>query len=207
VAVAQTQDDFALIKKMAEATKNAPASRLNSTVTDRDSGAVLETMTMERVAPAEIHVATTRHGQAASEMISDGKRNLRRRSPSEPWKSIPLNISEMFQTALNFSDDDVREKHIHLKPVGDDQVDGIAAKVFEMTSDENNSKVWLAADNSRLLKVERDYEGEGPIDPPKFNGGLKSLQAQLKAATTQHRLHSLTLYIYDPSIKITMPPK
>lgn len=205
-AVAQTPDDFALIKKMKDATKNAPASRLSSTITDRDSDAALETMTMERVAPDQIHVVTTKHGQPASEMITDGKRNLRRRSPNEPWKPTPINIGAMFQASLNYDEDDIREQHVHLKPAGDDNVGGIPAKVYELTSDDNNSKVWLAADNSRLLKAERDYDGSGPMDAPKFDGDLKSLKAQLKAATAQHHLHSLTLYTYDPSIKITMPP-
>lgn len=203
----QTADDFALLQKMSEATKNAPASRLNSTISDRDSGAVLETVTMERVAPDQIHIVTTHHGEPTSEMISDGKHSLRRDGPNEPWKALPFNFGQAFHSALNFDKDQIREQHVHLKPLGDDQVDGTAAKIYEMTSDDGSSKVWIAADNSRLLKLEHDYEGSAPMDTPKFDGDLKSLQAQLKAANAQHHLHSLTLYTYDPSIKITMPPQ
>jgi hypothetical protein len=75
-----------------------------------------------------------------------------------------------------------------------------------MTSDDKHSKVCLAADNFRMLKVERGYDDEGPIDTSRSGADLQSLQAQLKAATTLHHLHSLTVYTYDPSIKITMPP-
>ncbi|HEX3816774.1 MAG TPA: hypothetical protein VHW03_00635 [Chthoniobacterales bacterium] len=206
-ALGQTADDFALLKKMGEATKDAPTSRLNSTITDRDSGAVLETVTMERVAPDQVHLITTHHGEPATEMISDGKRSLTRKSPNEPWKPLPFNFGQTFHSALNFDQEEIREQHVHLKPLGDDQVDGTAAKIYEMTSDDGTSKIWIAADNSRLLKLEHDYEGTAPIKTPKFDGNLKSLQAQLKAATAQHHLHSLTLYTYDPSIKITMPPQ
>ena len=34
---------------------------------------------------------------------------------------------------------------------------------------------------------------------------FKAMQAQLKAATAQHHLHSVSNFVYDPSIKITMP--
>jgi hypothetical protein len=208
-AAAQTAaDDLALFKKMIDAARTAPASRLTSIITDRDSGAVLETIVMERVPPDGLHFLSTRNGQLHSEMISDGKRTLQRKSPNEPWKALPVNLGKMMNKAPGqFSDEDIRKKHTHMKLIGDDQVNGAAARAYELTEDETGpSKVWLAADTSQILKMERDYEGAGPIAEPKFNGDLKSLQAQLKAATAQHHLHSVSTIVYDPSIKITMPP-
>jgi hypothetical protein len=106
----------------------------------------------------------------------------------------------------NFDEEHLKEEHAHLKPVGDEPVDGVAARVYEVSTDNGLSKVWIAADTSRILKVERDYEGGIPTSHPKMSGmDLKALQAQLKAATAQHHLHAVTNYVYDPSIKITMP--
>jgi hypothetical protein len=50
-------------------------------------------------------------------------------------------------------------------------------------------------------KIRGRESNSAPLDEPKFDSGLKSLQAQLKAATTQHHLHSVDTYVYDPSIK------
>ena len=58
-ASAQTPDDFALMKKVTAAAAAAPASSVTSTVTDRDSGAVVETAVIERVPPDAVHVVTT----------------------------------------------------------------------------------------------------------------------------------------------------
>ena len=209
-AAAQTPDDFALMKKVTAAATAAPASRVTSTVTDRDSGAIVETVVIERVPPDTVHVVTTHNGQPGSEMISDGKRSLRRAGPNDPWKPLPMNLSEMMNASRKeLSDDQMREQHGHLTPAGEDRVDGVAAKVYELTTDNGRSKIWIAADTSRLLKTERDYEGTAPTSGVKTgaNGAvdLKALHAQLKAATAQHHLHSVTAFVYDPSIKITMP--
>ena len=205
-ATAQTQDDFAILKKVQEAIKTAPASRLTSTITDRDSGAVVESMVIERVAPDLVHFVSNRNGQHGTEMISDGKRTLEREAPNGPWKTLPVNLSAMMKQSQGaIGEEQFREQHGHLKLIGDDNVGGVAAKVYELSEDSGPSKIWLAADSSRMLKVERDYEGAGPMARPKFNGDLKSLQAQLKAATAQHHLHSVVFFDYDPSIKITMP--
>ena len=137
-------------------------------------------------------------------MISDGQRSLRRAGPNDPWKPLPMNLSGMMNPSQkNFDEAQLKEEHAHLKPVGDDQINGVAAKVYEMSSDNGPSKVWIAADTSRILKVVRDYEGEVLTAHPKIRG--MDLEAQLKAATAQHHLHSVTDYVYDPSIKITMP--
>jgi hypothetical protein len=119
-----------------------------------------------------------------------------------------MNLSGMLKGMHNggVGEEQMREQHEHLKLIGDDQVGGVAAKVYQLTADTGPSKIWLAAGDSRLLKLERDYDGTGPIAPPKFDGDMKSLQAQLKAATAQHHLHSVITCEYDPSIKITMPP-
>jgi hypothetical protein len=209
-AAAQTPDDLALMKKVTAAAAAAPASRVTSTVTDLDSGAVVETAVIERTPPDMVHVVTTHNGQPDSEMISDGKRSLRRAGPNDPWKPLPMNLSEMMNASRKeLSDDQMREQHGHLTPVGDDRVDGVAAKVYELTTDSGRSKIWIAADTSRLLKAERDYEGPAPSSPMKrdANGKIdfKAMQAQLKAATAQHHLHSVTAFVYDPSITITMP--
>jgi hypothetical protein len=207
--VAQTSDDLTIWKKMTDAGMAAPASRVTSTVTDRDSGAVLEKVVVEQVKPDQIHFLTTKGDEPGSEMISDGKRSLRRSGPNQPWKPLSINLSEIMKQMNNggIGEEHMREQHAHLKLIGDDQVSGVAAKVYQLSEDQGPSKFWLAADDSRLLKVERDYDGTGPIATPKFNGDLKSLKAQLKAATTQRHLHSLTTCEYDPSIKITMPPQ
>jgi hypothetical protein len=206
-AAGQTADDLAVLKKMTEAAMAAPSSRMTSTVTDRDSGAVLEKMVVEQVKPDQVHFLATKNGKPGTEMISDGKRSLRRSGPNEPWKTLPMNLSGMMNEmhGSGIGEEQMREQHGHLKLIGEDQVGGVAAKVYQLTEDTGPSKIWLADDNSRLLQVERDYDGTGPIASPKFNGDLKSLQAQLKAATTQHHLHSLTTCEYDPSIKIAMP--
>ncbi|MGH8164571.1 MAG: hypothetical protein ACREP1_09585 [Rhodanobacteraceae bacterium] len=206
---AQTADDLALLKKMNDADLAAPASRMTSTVTDRDSGAVLETIVVEQVKPDQVHFLTTQYGKPGTEMISDGKRSLERSGPNEPWKALPMNLSEMMKKMHNsgVGEDQMREQHARLKLIGDDKVGGVAAHVYEISGDTGPSKIWLATDDSRLLKLERDYDGTGPIATPKFDGTLKSLKAQLKAATTQRHLHSVTTCEYDPSIKITMPPQ
>jgi hypothetical protein len=209
-APAQTPDDFAIMKKVQEAIKAAPTSRSTSTVTDRDSRAVVETIVVERVAPDRVHTFSTHNGQPANEMISDGKRTLQREGPNEPWKTLPVNLSAMMNASKGApGEEQFREQHGHLKLIGDDKVDGVAAKVYELSEDIGPSKIWLATDTSRMLKVERDYEGSGPVPRMKAKGGgapdLKALQAQLKAATAQHHLHSVTIFDYDPSIKITMP--
>lgn len=205
---AQTSDDLAILKKMTDAAMAAPGSRMTSTITDRDSGTVLETVVVEQVKPDQVHFVTTKNGKAGTEMISDGKRSLQRSGPNEPWKPLPINLSGMMKEMHNggVGEEKMREEHGHLKLIGDDQVSGVAAKVYQLSEDQGPSKIWLAADDSRLLKVERDYDGTGPIASPKFDGDLKSLKAQLKAATTQRHLHSVTTCEYDPSIKITMPP-
>ncbi len=209
-AAAQTPDDFAILKKVQEAIKAAPTSRFTSTITDRDSGAVVEAMVVERVAPDQVHFLSTRNGQPGTEMVSDGKRTLQRDGPNEPWKTLPVNLSAMMnQSQGAIGEEQFREQHGHLKLIGDDQVGGVAAKVYELSEDSGPSKIWLAADTSRMLKVERDYDGSGPVPKMKksANGAvdLKALQAQLKAATAQHHLHSVMVFDYDPSIKITMP--
>ena len=207
-AAAQTADDLAILKKMSDAALAAPASRMTSTVTDRDSGAVLEKIVVEQVKPDQVHFVTMKNSQPETEMFSDGKRSLERSGPNEPWKPLPMNLSGMMKKMHNSvgGEEQMREQHEHLKLIGDDQVGGVAAKVYQLSADIGPSKIWLAADDSRLLKMERDYDGTGPIAAPKFNGDMKSLQAQLKAATTQRHLHSVTTCEYDPSIKITMPP-
>ena len=121
-----------------------------------------------------------------------------------------MNLSEMMNASRkDFSEDQLREEHAHLTPAGDDRVDGAAAKVYELTTDNGPSKIWITADTTRLLKVERDYDGTAPTSAVKMGAkgatDLKALRAQLKAATAQHHLHSVTNYVYDPSIKITMP--
>lgn len=124
----------------------------------------------------------------------------------EPWKPLPTNLSKMMNAShKNFDEEQLKEEHARLKPVGDDQINGVAAKVYELSTDDGSSKVWIAADASRILKVERDYEGEVSTSRPKMSADLKTLQAQLKAATAQHHLHSVANFVYDPSIKITMP--
>jgi hypothetical protein len=62
VVNAQTSEDVALLKKVSDATKTAPASRITHTVTDRDSGAVLESTVVERVLPDGMHFLTMHHG-------------------------------------------------------------------------------------------------------------------------------------------------
>ena len=163
-AAAQTQDDFAILKKVQEAIKAAPTSRFTSTITDRDSGVVVESMVVERVAPDQVHFLSTRNGQPGTEMVSDGKRTLQRDGPNEPWKPLPVNLSAMMnQSQGAMGEEQFREQHGHLKLIGDDQVGGVAAKVYELSEDSGPSKIWLAADTSRMLKVERDYEGSGPV--------------------------------------------
>ena len=51
------------MKKVTAAAVAAPASRVTSTVTDRDSGAVVETVVLERVPPDTVHFVTTHNGQ------------------------------------------------------------------------------------------------------------------------------------------------
>jgi hypothetical protein len=209
-AIAQTPDDLALMKKIQEAVKAAHNSRCTMTVTDRDSGAVVETMVIERVAPDRVHSLSTRNGQPGIEMFSDGKRTLEREGPNEPWKSLPVNLSAMMNASQGaVGEEQFREQHGHLKLIGDDKVGGVAAKVYELTTDNGPSKIWLATDTSRMLQVERDYEGSGPVPRMKRSGGgapdLKALQAQLKAATAKHHLHSVMIFDYDTPIKITMP--
>lgn len=206
-ATAQTADDSAIMQKVMDAMKNASSERITSTVSDRDSGKVVESAVVEREQPGKVHFVSSHNGEQ-SEIIGDGQRTLRRKGPNEPWKALPVNVSAMMNsTPDQMMAETFKEEHAHLKLVGDDQINGVAAKVYDLSEDSGQSKLWLAADNSRLLKVERDYEGTGPMARPKFNGDMKSLQAQLKAATAQHRLHSVTTFEYDPSIKITMPPQ
>ncbi len=206
----QTPEDFALLKKVQAAVAAAPACRITTSITDRDSGAAVEHAVIERVPPDSVHFVITHNGQPGSEMISDGQRSLRRTGPNEPWKSLPMNLSAMMNESQKaFAEDHLREVHGHLKLAGDDQIGGVAAKVYELTEDSGPSKLWIAADTSRPLKVERDYDGAAPGSAMKRNANgkvdLKSLQAQLKAATAQHHLRSVSTYEYDPSIKITMP--
>ena len=87
------------MKKVTAATAAAPASRVTSTVMDRDSGAVVETAVLERVPPDTVHFVITHNGQPRSEMISDGKRSLRRTGPNEPWKPLPVNLSKMMNAS------------------------------------------------------------------------------------------------------------
>jgi hypothetical protein len=149
----QTSEDIALLKKVQVAVATAPPSRNSSTITDRDSGTVVETVVLERVPPDSVHIVTTRHEQAGSEMISDGQRSLRRSGPNEPWKPLPMNLSEMMKESQKaFAEDHFGEEHGHLKLIGDDQVDGVAARAYELTEDSGPSKVWIAADTSRPLK-------------------------------------------------------
>ncbi len=207
---AQSEEDLAIIKKVQDAVANAPSSRVTSIVTDRSSGAEVEKIVVEREQPDKVHFITTDNGAAGTEMVSDGKRNLMRHGPNEPWKSLPVNMSAMMNASLsNLAQDTFREEHGHLKLLGSDQVNGTAAKVYELTTDDNSSKIWLATDTSRPLKAERDYKGPGPIPRMKDGAGrkldLNALRDQLKAAKTERQLHSVTTFDYDPSIKVTLP--
>ena len=207
---AQTQDDYAVMKKVQEAIKAAPNSRCTSTITDRDSGAVVETIVIERVAPDRIHTFSTDNGQPGTEIISDGKRTIQRDGPNGAWKTLPVNFSALMNASQGAAgEEEFREQHGHLKLVGDDKVGGVPAKVYELSDDSGPSKIWLATDTSRMLKAERDYEGPGPVPKMKRSAkgafDLKALQAQLKAATAKHHLHSVMVFDYDTPIIITMP--
>jgi hypothetical protein len=209
-AIARADDDSAILKKATDASEAAPAQRMTMTVTDRDSGKEIETTTMERVRPDKVHFVTKQNGEVVSEIFSDGKRTLRREGPNESWKTLPVSIGSMLtEKHQGLSEEYFREQHGHLKFSGDDRVGGIAAKVYDVTEDNGPAKVWLAADDSRILKMERDYEGPGarPRVPHGGNGqvDIKALHDQLKAMTAKRQLHSVTTFEYDPSIQINMP--
>jgi hypothetical protein len=207
---AQEKDELQLLKKMKEAMLTAPGLRMTSTITDRDNGAVVETIVIERVAPNKIRFVTTRNGQPGSEMISDGTRSLRRAGPNDPWKTLPLNLSQLFEKTQSAIDEEsVREQHAQMKPLGDGSVDGVAAKIYELSTDHGTAKLWLAPDTARPLKMESD--STGPIAPHGFKKDskgmpdIKALRDQLKAASVAHHLHTTMTYNYDSSLKIEMP--
>lgn len=206
----QTDDDLAIIKKVQVAMADAPFSRVTTVVTDRNSKAETERMVVEREKPDKVHFTTVKGGEAGTEMISDGQRSLMRDGPDEPWKKSPINVSALMNAGMsNLAADALKEEHGHLKLIGPDEVNGISAQVYELSTDEGKSKIWLATDNSRPLKAERDYEGPGAI--PKLKKTAKgqfdiaALRDQLKAAQSKKQLHSVTSFEYDPSIKVTMP--
>jgi len=207
---AQEKEELQLLKKMKEAMLSAPGLRMTSTITDRDNGAVVETIVIERVAPDKIRFVTTRNGEPGSEMISDGKRSLRRTGPNEPWKPLPMNLSQLFEkTQSAIGEESVREQHAQMKPLGDDSVNCVAAKVYELSSDLGTAKVWLASDTSRPLKMESDSTRSiAPHGFKKDSKGMpdmKALRDQLKAASVEHHLHTTMTYDYDSSLKIEMP--
>ena len=129
-------------------------------------------------------------------MISDGKRSLRRAAPNKPGKPLPLNLSEMMNAShKSFDEEQLKEEHAHLQPAGEEPVNGVAARVYQMSSDSGPSKIWIAADTSRILKVERDYEGAVPTSRPKmgakggmdFKGATGATQSRGRATSSPFR--------------------
>ncbi len=209
-ATAQNEAEFQLLKKMNDAALAAPGLRITATKTDRDSGAVIETTVIEHTAPNRVHFVITRQGGPDSEMISDGTRSLSRSGPNEPWKPLPINLGQLFeQTQRSLSEENVRDQHGHIKLLGNDTVSGVAAKLYEVGDDQGTAKLWLAADNSRPLKLEKDatetIAPHGFKTDSKGMPDLKALRAQLQAAKVVHHLHTTMTYDYDPSLKIDMP--
>ena len=87
-------------------------------------------------------------------------------------------------------------------------MNGVAAKMYEVSGDHGTARRWRETDSSRPLTLENGTTGTvAPhgIKTGKGVRGLKVLQAQLHAARVEHHLHNTMTYDYDPSLKIDMP--
>lgn len=142
------------MKKMQDAVANAPSARITTVVTERGSNTELKKAVVEREPPDKVHFTKIENGAASTEMVSDGKRNLMRHGPDEPWKSVPVNVSAMMNANVSpLALEYFREEHGHLKLIGPDQVNGAAAQVYELSTDYGSSKVHDRSRRSAIMKV------------------------------------------------------
>ncbi len=183
------------LRKVQAAQDDAPACRMTMRSTNLLSGK-LAVMTTEFAKPDSIHSRLESNGKVTMEMFTDGKRTFMRQGAESELQEAPAHVSGLLvnsrkehslATLMNTARD--------VRLTGHESVDGQAASVYEFTADVRqgmvtHSKVWASEADGRPLKAEADVQGSStnPADP-----GQKT------------NIHTVTTFVYDPSIKIVLP--
>ena len=191
-ALAQ-EDGREILRRSAQALKNAPAYRV--TITDANPAAEQGVeVRMEVVNPDGLHIVA-REGGGTTEVFSDGKRTLSRDGTSGKFAQAPASVGALVLMARQASSLDlVLQMATDVRLAGRESVNGAPASVYAFDAlvmgMRATGKVWIADDGGRPLKAEGEVNGE-----VKFGA---------RAGRRVHK-HSLAVYEYDPSIRITMP--
>ncbi len=192
--VASAQDDGReALRRSAEALKAVPAYRVR--ITDADPGAAQGIdVRMEVVNPDRLHI-TAWEGGGMVEVFSDGRRTLSRDGSSGKFAQAPASVGALVAMARQASSLDlILQMAGNVRLTGRESVGGSPASVYVFDAlvmgMHASGKVWIADDSQRPLKAEGEVNGE-----VKFGA---------RAGRRVHK-HSVAVYEYDPSIKITMP--
>ena len=187
-------DSKAALKKAQAAQNDAPACRMTMTSTDLDTKKVT-TMTTEFVKPEAMHTRLEVSGKIGMEMMTDGKRTFMRQGEDAELKEAPAHVSNMLLSARkSFSLDTLMESAKDVKLAGHESLEGKASSVYQFTTElsglTTDTKVWVSEADGRPLKAEADSHGE--------------LKMGARAGRKTNN-HAVTIFDYDPSIKVTLP--
>lgn len=187
-------DARAALKKAQAAQNDAMACRMTMTSTERDTGRVT-VMTTEFVKPDAMHTRLEINGGTAMEMVTDGKRTFMRQGADPEMKEAPAHVSSTLLAARkNISLDTLVDAGKGVKLLGHQTVRGVPASVYgfssELTGVASETRVWVSDKDGCPVQAEAESRGE-----VKTGAGIGR----------KTNSHSLTLFDYDPSIRITLP--
>lgn len=187
------EDGREVLRRSAEALKNVPAYRVTitdaNTADERGIG-----VRMEVVNPDLFHIVAEEDG-GTTEVFSDGKRTLSRDGSSGKFAQAPASVGALVAMARQASSLGLLlQMADNVRFVGRETVNGQPASVYAFDAlvmgMRASGKIWVADNGQKPLKAEGEVNGE--------------VRFGHRAGRRVHK-HSVAVYEYDPSIKVTMP--
>ena len=181
-------DPMDALKQATKAQSDAPAFRMKIISTDPTTK-VANTITIEKVKPAKMHMKVEDGTSTKMELVSDGQKTFMSQGGGKMQEAPPQVAAMIAQQGNTAALDAITKLAQNVKLDGHESVGGVPASIYTFTSDmmgmHSATKLWISDKDHRPLKAEGETTGD--------RGGQKFDQQMAIS------------FDYDPAITITLP--